>query len=118
MRFLDQKLVIAHVYGHCDFFKNNAWFAPTNRKMLDEMANHSARVNRYCDRFGAEAVEEFIDACLSLEDLIDAHAPHIRRARRSRGRAPPARSQDRGRPTTTCGSPRRVTWTRSSTRPR
>ena len=79
-QFLDQKLVIAHVYGHCDFFKNNAWFAPTNRKMLDEMANHSARVNRYCDRFGAEAVEVFIDACLSLEDLIDAHAPHIRRS--------------------------------------
>jgi stage V sporulation protein R len=77
--FLDQKLVMAHVYGHCDFFKNNAWFAPTNRKMLDEMANHAARVNRYCDRHGAEAVEEFIDACLSVEDLIDAHAPHIRR---------------------------------------
>lgn len=76
---LDQKLVIAHVYGHCDFFKNNAWFAHTNRKMLDEMANHAARVHRYCDRHGSDAVEEFIDACLSLEDLIDAHAPHIRR---------------------------------------
>jgi stage V sporulation protein R len=75
----DQKLVIAHVYGHCDFFKNNAWFAHTNRKMLDEVANHAARVHRYGDRFGSEAVEEFIDACLSLEDLIDAHAPHIRR---------------------------------------
>jgi stage V sporulation protein R len=75
----DQKLVIAHVYGHCDFFKNNAWFARTNRRMLDEMANHAARVNRYCDRFGAEAVEVFIDACLSLEDLIDPHAPHIKR---------------------------------------
>ena len=24
---VDQKLVIAHVYGHCDFFKNNVWFA-------------------------------------------------------------------------------------------
>src|SRR5580692_6925625 len=75
----DQKLVIAHVYGHCDFFKNNAWFARTNRRMLDEMANHAARVNRYCDRYGSEAVEVFIDACLSLEDLIDPHAPHIKR---------------------------------------
>ena len=36
---VDQKLVIAHVYGHCDFFKNNAWFGQTNRKMLDQMAN-------------------------------------------------------------------------------
>ncbi len=75
----DQKLVIAHVYGHCDFFKNNAWFAPTNRRMLDQMANHAARVNRYIDRHGYETVEQFIDACLSLEDLIDPHAPHIRR---------------------------------------
>jgi len=75
----DQKLVIAHVYGHCDFFKNNAWFAQTNRKMLDQMANHAARVNRYIDRYGHEAVEEFIDACLSLEDLVDPYSPHIRR---------------------------------------
>lgn len=75
----DQKLVIAHVYGHCDFFKNNAWFAPTNRKMLDQMANHAARVNRYIDRHGYEKVEQFIDACLSLDNLIDPYAPHIRR---------------------------------------
>ena len=75
----DQKLVIAHVYGHCDFFKNNAWFAPTNRRMLDQMANHASRVNRYIDRYGYEAVEEFIDACLSLEDLIDPHLPHVKR---------------------------------------
>ena len=24
---VDQKLVMAHVYGHCDFFKNNYWFS-------------------------------------------------------------------------------------------
>ena len=76
----DQKLVIAHVYGHCDFFKCNAWFAPTNRRMLDQMANHAARVNRYIDRYGYETVEEFIDACLSIEDLIDPHSPHIVRS--------------------------------------
>lgn len=75
----DQKLVIAHVYGHCDFFKNNAWFAPTNRRMLDQMANHASRISRYIDRFGFQVVEEFIDACLSIEDLIDMHSPHIRR---------------------------------------
>ncbi len=23
---VDQKLVMAHVFGHCDFFKNNEWF--------------------------------------------------------------------------------------------
>jgi stage V sporulation protein R len=75
----DQKLVMAHVYGHCDFFKNNYWFSHTNRKMMDEMANHGNRVRRYMDRFGVEEVENFIDSCLSIEDLIDLHSPHIKR---------------------------------------
>ena len=77
--FTDHKMVIAHVYGHCDFFKNNAWFATTNRKMIDEMANHGNRIRRYMDRFGVEAVEQFIDDCLSIDDLIDIHSPFIRR---------------------------------------
>ncbi|MGE0764123.1 MAG: SpoVR family protein [Bdellovibrionales bacterium] len=74
--FIDQKLVMAHVYGHCDFFKNNQWFSPTHRKMMDGMANHATRVRRYIDRFGQETVEEFIDKCLSLENLIDRYSPY------------------------------------------
>lgn len=77
--FLDQKLVMAHVYGHCDFFKNNAWFGPTNKKMMDQMANHATRVRRYMDRYGVETVEDFIDVCLSLENLIDRHAPYVKK---------------------------------------
>lgn len=76
---VDQKLVIAHVFGHSDFFKNNLWFAHTNRKMLDEMSNHAARVRRHIERFGLERVENFIDACLSLDNLIDIHAAGVRR---------------------------------------
>jgi stage V sporulation protein R len=75
----DQKLVMAHVYGHCDFFKNNHWFSQTSRKMMDEMANHGNRIRQYIDRFGVEEVETFIDACLSIEDLIDIHSPFIKR---------------------------------------
>ncbi len=75
----DQKMVIAHVYGHCDFFKNNFWFSQTSRKMMDEMANHGNRIRRYMDRVGVEEVETFIDACLSIEDLIDVHSPFIKR---------------------------------------
>jgi stage V sporulation protein R len=41
--WVDQKIVMAHVYGHNDFFKNNAWFSNTNRKMMDVMANHGRR---------------------------------------------------------------------------
>jgi stage V sporulation protein R len=75
----DQKLVMAHVYGHADFFKNNIWFSHTNRKMMDEAANHATRIRRYMQLFGIERVEAFIDACLSVDDLIDAHSPFIRR---------------------------------------
>lgn len=78
-QIVDQKLVIVHVFGHSDFFKNNLWFAHTNRKMLDEMANHATRLRRYVDRYGLDQVEDFIDACLSLESLIDIHAPGIQR---------------------------------------
>lgn len=76
---VDQKLVIVHVLGHSDFFKNNLWFAHTNRKMLDEMANHATRIQRHIERHGHEEVESFLDACLSLNNLIDIHAAGIRR---------------------------------------
>ncbi|MEE9231405.1 MAG: SpoVR family protein [Acidobacteriota bacterium] len=78
-QLVDQKIVMAHVYAHSDFFKNNMWFSHTNRKMVDEMANHATHVRRHIDRYGLEVVEDFIDLCLSLEDLIDIHAPFIRR---------------------------------------
>lgn len=88
----DQKLVMCHVLGHVDFFKNNFMFratdldAPTrvidpmarsgrdygpNRKWIDKMANHGAILRRVVDRHGIEKVEELIDDCLSLENLID-----------------------------------------------
>ncbi|MFB3819136.1 MAG: SpoVR family protein [Candidatus Methylomirabilales bacterium] len=78
---VDQKLVMAHVYAHGDFFKHNCYFAPTNRKMVDEMANHAARVQRYVDRYGTEAVESFLDCCLGLENLIDPQRPFMGQAR-------------------------------------
>jgi stage V sporulation protein R len=71
----DQKLVMAHVYGHSDFFRNNLWFSKTNRDMVNEMANHATRIRRYMDRFGVDVVENFLDAALTLENLIDPFAP-------------------------------------------
>jgi len=88
----DQKLVMAHVYGHSDFFKNNLWFSRTNRKMMDEMANHATRVRRHIERQGHETVERFLDACLSLEHLIDPHSVFV------------AREEPRGRTSADTGS--------------
>jgi stage V sporulation protein R len=68
---VDQKTVMAHVYGHVDFFKNNQWFSKTNRKMLDAMANHAVRIREFMDLHGQDKVENFIDSCLAIESLID-----------------------------------------------
>ncbi len=76
---VDQKLVIAHVYGHSDFFKNNYWFSRTNRKMMDEMANHSTRFRKHIEKHGYDTVEKFADVCLSLEHLIDPYSMFMNR---------------------------------------
>ncbi len=83
---VDQKLVMSHVVGHVDFFKNNFAFQATNqgrdaetgqpiRKWIDSMANHGATLRRWADRIGIEKIEEFTDTCLSLETLIDPQKP-------------------------------------------
>src|SRR5690606_15122982 len=85
---VDQKLVMTHVYGHVDFFKNNFAFRATNqgvdqrtgepiRKWIDSMANHGAIVRRWANRVGIDQVEEFVDCCLSLENLIDPQKPFL-----------------------------------------
>src|SRR5262249_48227731 len=80
---VDQKMVMAHVCGHVDFFKNNYYFSKTNRKMIDGMANHATRLRKHVERHGIEKVEGFIDVCLSLDNLIDPMSPFIaRRAQR------------------------------------
>ena len=84
--WVDQKIVMAHVYGHNDFFKNNAWFKNTNRKMMDVMANHGTKIRRYMEKYGQDNVETFIDKVLSLENLLDINelfeTPELQRKRR------------------------------------
>jgi stage V sporulation protein R len=76
---VDQKLVIAHVYAHSDFFKNNLWFGQTQRKMMDEMANHSTHVRKHIEKHGHDPVERWLDVCMSVEHLIDPHSMFMQR---------------------------------------
>lgn len=94
--YTDQKLVMAHVYGHVDFFKNNYWFSKTNRKMLDSMANHAVRIRDHMDSHGQDAVETFIDRCLALESLIDPFLPFTAK-KRDGDPADAAKSKEPGR---------------------
>ncbi|MBU1221469.1 SpoVR family protein [Myxococcota bacterium] len=74
---MEQKMVMAHVMAHNDFFKNNFTFSKTERHMINEMANHAVKVRRAMEKYGVEEIENFIDVCLSIENLIDVYSQFI-----------------------------------------
>lgn len=64
-------MVMAHVLGHCDFFKNNRWFRNTNRQMTDSASVNAERIRKYEFQHGPIEVERFLDAVLSIQEHID-----------------------------------------------
>jgi stage V sporulation protein R len=94
----EQKLVMAHVFAHSDFFKNNVYFKNTNRGMLDTIANHASQIKRMCERHGAEKIEKFLDICLSLQNLIDLHRPFVTAGEQPAAEIPTQSNQFRTRP--------------------
>ncbi|HEY4554724.1 MAG TPA: SpoVR family protein [Bacillaceae bacterium] len=68
---IQNKLIVAHVLAHCDFFKNNARFKNTKRDMVESMAATAERVRQYEIEYGKKEVEEFLDAVLAIEEHID-----------------------------------------------
>ncbi|GJM22337.1 MAG: stage V sporulation protein R [Planctomycetota bacterium] len=84
---VEQKLVMAHVCGHADFFAHNAWFAHTEGDMMDRLASHGTRLRVLSDEVGVDAVEDFVDLVQGLDNLVDAGA--LGRAVDHAGNAPP-----------------------------
>lgn len=82
---LQNKLIVAHVLGHSDFFKNNAMFADTDRNMVDRMAVFADRIREFEKQYGVDEVERALDAGLAIQEHIDPH----RRFGRSPGFAEP-----------------------------
>ncbi|MCS7462801.1 SpoVR family protein [Paenibacillus doosanensis] len=68
---IQNKLIVAHVLAHCDFFKNNARFSKTNRNMVESMSATAERVRQYEILYGADEVEKFIDAVLAIQEHVD-----------------------------------------------
>src|SRR5579884_4091296 len=64
-------LVAAHVFGHCDFFKNNDYFRGSNRNMVNEAVEHAIRIDKYIEKEGIEAVEHIMDIGFALDRHID-----------------------------------------------
>ncbi|NCT39580.1 SpoVR family protein [Bacillus sp. EB93] len=68
---IQNKLIVAHVLAHCDFFKNNIRFQNTNRDMVESMAATANRIHQYEIQYGKKEVETFLDAVLAIEEHID-----------------------------------------------
>ena len=68
---IQNKLIIAHVLAHCDFFKNNVRFSNTRGDMVESMTATAERIADYELRYGKEEVERFLDAVLSIQEHID-----------------------------------------------
>lgn len=72
------KLTIAHVIGHCHFFKHNSYFAHTDRKMVEKVRLHRDRIAQYEQEFGWREVENFLDAVMCIEEHFDPTSPMIK----------------------------------------
>ncbi|MES1039742.1 MULTISPECIES: SpoVR family protein [Peribacillus] len=68
---VQNKLIVAHVLAHCDFFKNNIRFNNTKRDMVESMSATAERIREYEILHGKKEVETFLDALLAIEEHID-----------------------------------------------
>lgn len=93
-KLIQNKLVIAHVYAHVDFFKNNNYFRRTPKDMVERMAAHAEQIREYEMQYGREKVEKTLDAVLAIQEHVDFRS-HIarktekdKRAHKPRRRSP------------------------------
>lgn len=80
-KLIDQKMVMAHVCAHVDFFKNNAWYNHSDRNMLATSRAAGERIDRYREEYGDQTVDEFLTDCMKIENLIDARMPYMHKLR-------------------------------------
>jgi stage V sporulation protein R len=93
---LQNKVVVAHVLGHVDFFKHNAYFEHTNRQMVEGASINAERIRRYEYLHGTREVEEFLDAVLSIQEHVDDRSRVKRQPVAADGK--PRRQSDRDTP--------------------
>jgi stage V sporulation protein R len=69
--FAVQLMVMAHVYAHNDFMRNNLHFRPTRRDILPSASEAALRFQHYERRYGLEEVEHLTDAALAIQMNIN-----------------------------------------------
>ncbi|QKS70687.1 SpoVR family protein [Paenalkalicoccus suaedae] len=73
---VQNKLIVAHVLAHSDFFKNNNRFKGTRKDMVESMSQTAIRISKHETRHGREQVESFIDDVLAIQEHIDPYESH------------------------------------------
>ncbi|MCF8010743.1 MAG: SpoVR family protein [Clostridiales bacterium] len=91
---VQNKMVMAHVLAHCDFFKNNIHFQNTNRKMIESMSVSAQRIRDYEFSYGKDRVESFLDSVICLQEHIDFYS-HIGKEKSSMLKSDPVSSTNK-----------------------
>ncbi|MBI4858703.1 MAG: SpoVR family protein [Candidatus Riflebacteria bacterium] len=68
---LENLMVIAHVYGHVDFFRNNAWYVKSDRNMLNRCEFHARTIRELAATHGQAKVDDMIEASLTIANTVN-----------------------------------------------
>lgn len=93
---VENQMVIAHVFAHCDFFRNNYWFSKTNRGILETEQANERRIRELEHEVGAREVERVLDTALSLQWYVDFFGQFRQEKPRSRLTSGPEVPRDDG----------------------
>lgn len=70
---IENTVVMAHVLGHTDFFKNNRLFQSTRRDMPHASSTYADHIKQFEFDLGKTVVESFLDSALSIAEHVDPH---------------------------------------------
>lgn len=68
---LENLMVIAHVMGHVDFFKNNTWYQKSDPDMLNKCELHARTIREMGEEYGTRKVEDIIEATLTIANTVN-----------------------------------------------
>ncbi|QST02133.1 SpoVR family protein (plasmid) [Pontibacillus sp. ALD_SL1] len=80
---IENKLIVAHVLAHSDFFKHNVHFKKTDKRMLQQLKQATELFSDYEEQYGKERVEDVIEVALSVQEHPDIltfyaeNSPHL-----------------------------------------
>ena len=69
--YLENRMVIAHVFGHVDFFKNNRWYKQSDKGILDTCERNARTIRRMEPVVGKDLLDDIIASALTISSTVD-----------------------------------------------